>query len=244
MLKSRKKKNTLKLAGIALLAAAMVGVGATGAVIRHNVSLKNVVKTPTVQVSVDEDLKGDVEEWKKPKKVSFKNEGNADVFIRVSVSETWEKDGELLANTNTAGDGESIVKMFNKDNVLANKLFPESDWEYNEADGWYYYKYVVEAGKSTPEILTAVDFSKLQNVTSDDEELGKYVDAHYQLHFQVEAVQASDNYRLNRDAVKEVFGISIFEVQPDGWDTNKYTAKIDWITDPSSNISTQSEGGN
>lgn len=242
MLKSRKKKNTLKLAGIALLAAVMVGVGATGAVIRHNVSLKNVIKTPTVQVSVDENLNGNTDEWKKPKKVSFKNEGSADVFIRVSVSETWEKDGELLANTT---EGQSIVKMFNKDNGLANKLFPESDWEYNEADGWYYYKHVVEAGKSTPEILTAVDFSKLEEVQEADEGLGKYVNADYQLHFQVEAVQASDNYKLNQEAVEAVFGIPISTIQPGNWDKEKYDAVIDWnISDSSSSISTQSEGGN
>lgn len=242
MLKSRKKNNTLKLAGIALLAAAMVGVGATGAVIRHNVSLKNVVKTPTVQVSVDEDLKGEAKNWKKPKKVSFKNEGSADVFIRVSVSETWEKDGELLSNTDTAG--ESIVKIFDKNNTLVEKLFLPSEWAYNEADGWYYYKHVVEAGDSTPEILTAVDFSKLRDGAAN-EELGKYVHADYQLHFQVEAVQASDNYELNQKAVEAVFGIPISATQPDNWDRKKYDAVIDWnIRNSSSSISAQSEGGN
>ena len=54
MLKSGKKANAVKLSGIALLTVAVAGIGGTGAVIQHKLAVKNTLKTPTVEVSIDD----------------------------------------------------------------------------------------------------------------------------------------------------------------------------------------------
>ena len=77
MLKSRKKANAVKLSGIALLTVAVAGIGGTGAVIQHRLAVKNTLKTPTVEVSID-DIVGKIEGSKKQKVVSFENQGTAD----------------------------------------------------------------------------------------------------------------------------------------------------------------------
>ena len=68
MYKSRKKKNMIKLSGIALLAALTVGIGSTSAVIRHQIDLKNEISADTVVIEVEEDLADDNQsDWTKPK---------------------------------------------------------------------------------------------------------------------------------------------------------------------------------
>lgn len=227
MLKSRKKANAVKLSGIALLTVAVAGIGGTGAVIQHRLAVKNTLKTPTVEVSID-DIVGKIEGSKKQKVVSFENQGTADVFIRVAYAEQWEKENELLSSQNS--DGHDVAKKF-KDTQLKNSMenmFPEDEWTLGN-DGWYYYRYVLEAANDsdtdqTKPLLTAVDFS---NVSSQESE---YNGADYELHFQVEAVQASDNYELNVEAVDTVFGseVKLNGTQPDSWETDKYSSRLTW----------------
>ena len=131
MYKSRKKKNMIKLSGIALLAALTVGIGSTSAVIRHQIDLKNEISADTVVIEVEEDLADDNQsDWTKPKKVSFKNSGSADVFLRVAYSESWSTAGgadgekELLSN-----------KMPDSDSDVASKVVSGENWELRE-DGW------------------------------------------------------------------------------------------------------------
>lgn len=229
MYKSRKKKNMIKLSGIALLAALTVGIGSTGAVIRHQVNLKNEISTDTVEVEVEEELKDDnPDDWTKPKKVSFKNPGSADVFLRVTYSETWTAgDGTLLSN-----------KMPDESKDVASKIVNSQNWEYNEADGWYYYKKVLPAGSTTESFMEQVDFS---NIDSLEESLkNTYKDAEYEIHFQAEAVQASDEWKVSEDAAAALFDKDISAAVNDGatiidrdqnedqWPSNKDTAKIIW----------------
>jgi hypothetical protein len=228
LLKSRKKANAVKLSGIALLTVAVAGIGGTGAVIQHKLAVKNTLKTPTVEVSID-DIVGETEGSKKQKVVSFENQGTADVFIRVAYAEQWEKENELLSSQNS--DGHDVAKKF-KDTQLENSMenmFPEDEWMLGN-DGWYYYRYVLEAANDsdtdqTKPLLTAVDFS---NVSSQESE---YSGAEYELHFQVEAVQASDDYNLNIKAVDTVFGsgVRLENTQPANWETNKYTSQLEWV---------------
>lgn len=229
MYKSRKKKNMIKLSGIALLAALTVGIGSTGAVIRHQVNLKNEISTDTVEVEVEEELKDDnPDDWTKSKKVSFKNPGSADVFLRVTYSETWTAgDGTLLSN-----------KMPDESKDVASKIVNSQNWEYNEADGWYYYKKVLPAGSTTESFMEQVDFS---NIDSLEESLkNTYKNAEYEIHFQAEAVQASDEWKVSEDAAAALFDKDISAAVNDGatiidrdqnedqWPSNKDTAKIIW----------------
>lgn len=228
MLKSRKKANAVKLSGIALLAVAVAGIGGTGAVIQHRLAVKNTLKTPTVEVSID-DIVGKTDGSKKQKEVSFKNQGTADVFIRVAYAEKWENDeNELLSSQNP--DGHDVAKKFN-DSQIENsmeEMFPRDEWTLGN-DGWYYYRHVLKAANDgdtdqTKPLLTAVDFS---NISSQESE---YNGADYELHFQVEAVQASDDYDLNKTAVTTVFGNEVgLGTQPSDWATNKYGSQIEWV---------------
>lgn len=229
MLKNRKKANAVKLSGIALLAVAVAGIGGTGAVIQHRLAVKNTLKTPTVEVGIIDTVGG--EGHKKQKEVSFKNEGTADAFIRVAYAEQWEQGKELLSSQDA--DGKDLVDKFNdnkfKDSMA--EMFSEDLWTLG-SDGWYYYNHVLEAGTSTDTLLTAVDFSDFagENGVITDELLQKYQNADYELHFQVEAVQASDNYELNVEAVDTVFGseVKLNETQPDNWETDKYGSRLTW----------------
>lgn len=228
MLKSRKKANAVKLSGIALLTVAVAGIGGTGAVIQHRLAVKNTLKTPTVEVSID-DIVGKTDGSKKQKEVFFKNQGTADVFIRVAYAEKWENENELLSSQNP--DGYDVAKKFN-DSQIENsmeEMFPRDEWTLGN-DGWYYYRHVLKAANDgdtdqTKPLLTAVDFS---NISSQESE---YNGADYELHFQVEAVQASDDYELNVEAVDTVFGseVRLNETQPDNWETDKYTSQLEWV---------------
>jgi len=228
LLKSRKKANAVKLSGIALLTVAVAGIGGTGAVIQHKLAVKNTLKTPTVEVSIDDEV-GEINGSKKQKVVSFENQGTADVFIRVAYAEQWENENELLSSQNP--DGHDVAKKFN-DSQIENsmeEMFPRDEWTLGN-DGWYYYRYVLEAANGsdtdqTKPLLTAVDFS---NVSSQESE---YSGAEYELHFQVEAVQASDDYNLNIKAVDTVFGsgVELENTQPANWETNKYTSQLEWV---------------
>lgn len=228
MLKNRKKANAVKLSGIALLAVAVAGIGGTGAVIQHKLAVKNTLKTPTVEVGIIDTVGG--EGQKKQKEVSFKNEGTADAFIRVAYAEQWEQGKELLSSQDA--DGRDLVDKFNgeKFNNSMAEMFSKDLWTLG-SDGWYYYNHVLEAGTSTDTLLTAVDFSDFEgkNGIIADESLQKYQNADYELHFQVEAVQASDDYDLNKTAVTTVFGNEVgLGTQPVDWATNKYGSQLTW----------------
>lgn len=228
MYKSRKRKNAVKLTGIALLAALTVGIGSTGAVIRHRIEVTNKIATPTVEITIGEDFEDDSpEDGVKQKTVTFTNNGNADVFLRVACAETWENEGALLANSQKALNEE------NEDADIVTKIpfFPESEWEY--IDGWYYYKKVLPANKTTEPVLNSVDFSGIESKVGELAEA--YQNANYNLHFQTEAVQASDELKVSKDAAKELFDKGIkpmnggTEITDDEtWQQNKETAEIQW----------------
>ena len=217
---SKLSKNYIKLAGVTLMAVLALGIGGTGASIRHKMALKNEVRTPTVEVTTNETM-GNVRNGRKQKEVSFKNEGTADVFLRIAYAETWiysdssaeGKEEILLPNRNIPGDDDSIVAK--------DWQSPWKDYWFDGGDGWYYYKKVLKAGQETDEILRSVTFRS----NYDD---SRYASAEYQLHFQVEAVQASDELTVSRDAVKEVFDKTIAVSDEKNWPGNKYSTTIEW----------------
>lgn len=232
MYKSRKKKNMIKLSGIALLAALTVGIGSTSAVIRHQINLKNEISTDTVIVEVEEDLKDEnPNDNVKPKKVRFENSGSADVFLRVAYSEAW--------STAEGADGEKELlsnKMPDRDSDVASKVIIAENWELGE-DGWYYYKKVLPAGGMTTDFMEKVDFSNIDDL--EEPLKSTYKKANYEIHFQAEVVQASDQWNVSEDAVAQLFKQNISAKvnetitidkgeNEDQWPSNKDTARIIW----------------
>lgn len=225
MRKNSGKKYMTKLAGVALLAALAVGIGSTNALIQHSLSWKNKIKTPTTMVSIQEHTKHEQTSWNKTKEVSFKNEGNSDVFVRVAYAEDWE---------NGESGKEKILSNIGENGPIAEKKgfkLPGEKWQ-DGKDGWYYYKYILPVGGETENILQSVDFSNLSGAGNDFQE---YKEADYRLHFQVEAVQASDELKVSQDATEEVFGMSIsptIDGKPvddsNSWKKGKEEAVITW----------------
>lgn len=216
-------RNYIKITGVTLMAVLALGIGGTGAAVRHRMALKNEVRTPTVEVTTSETI-GNVDRYsgKKQKEVMFKNTGSADVFLRIAYAETW-----IYTESLSGGKTEQIIlpnrsEPGNDDSIVSKEWHNWNDNWYDGGDGWYYYKKVLEAEESTEEILRSVTFNDTDNYPDS-----RYADAEYQLHFQVEAVQASDELQVSKDAVKELFDKSI-SVDENGWPGNKYTTTVLW----------------
>ena len=100
------KKMLRKFFPVILLIFAMA-VGFTGATVLHSLTLENPIKTPTTDGGITEELDNNA------KKVSFTNNGEADVFLRVACTDTWilESNGEgediILTNQAIATDAQS-----------------------------------------------------------------------------------------------------------------------------------------
>lgn len=198
----------------AILMAAAMAVGVTSATVIHKLTMENPVKTPTVE--------GYIPETMDPKQAQFQNDGEADVFLRVAYSETWtDKNGMILPNQAIKKDGTSVA--------VATPVWNWDGWTANTDDGWYYYSQVLpgsksgkaEAQRKTNQVVNGVDF-----VSFDELADTRYQDAKYEIHFVMEIVQASDDWEVSQDAVKEMFGLTLAE--PAGWQTDKYQAVIGW----------------
>lgn len=216
-------RNYIKITGVTLMAVLALGIGGTGAAVRHRMALKNEVRTPTVEVTTSETI-GNVDRYsgKKQKEVMFKNTGSADVFLRIAYAETW-----IYTESLSGGKTEQIIlpnrsEPGNDDSIVSKEWHNWNDNWYDGGDGWYYYKKVLEAEESTEEILRSVTFNDADSYPDS-----RYAEAEYQLHFQVEAVQASDELQVSKDAVKELFDKSI-SVDENGWPGNKYTTTVLW----------------
>ena len=217
-------RNYIKITGVTLMAVLALGIGGTGAAVRHRMALKNEVRTPTVEVTTNETI-GNVDRYsgKKQKEVVFENTGTADVFLRIAYAETW-----IYTESLSGGKDEQIIlpnrsETGNDDSIVSKEW--DSEWSqhwYDGGDGWYYYKKILKANEKTDKILKSVTFNDTDNYPDS-----RYADAEYQLHFQVEAVQASDELQVSKDAVKELFDKSI-SIDENGWPGNKYTTTVLW----------------
>lgn len=127
-----------------LLLAAVIGVAATVAlgVARSN-SVTNTFKAGKIDTEIDEEI--DVDGTTLKKSVSVKNSDSAtsDAYVRVRLTKSPEN--------------EEITLKF-ADGAISTPINEASDtWIYNEKDGFYYYRYSVEPGKATTELLSSVD---------------------------------------------------------------------------------------
>lgn len=153
----------------------------------HQLELENILQSRTVEVEIQEYFPEDDIETSSAmtKEVSFINTGTASVFLRFSYAEYWETESELLE-----GYSDSVTKNWSSD--------VWTDW-YDDGDGWYYYTKVLPAGESV-DILESVKFA-------DDSTIPE--DANYNLFFQVETVQVSDEESLNTEAIQLLFNKSV-----------------------------------
>lgn len=216
-----KKRALMRMLLMMLLFAVFMAVGATGATILHELRLENPIRTPTVEGSIPEDLE------RGAKKVAFSNDGEADVFLRVTYAETWTaRDGTILPNTTKDRNGNEVVP--------AAPNWNTEKWYTNSADGWYYYKNVLPgtaAAKTAAERNTGLLVDGVQFLTTEqfaDLPDTRYKDADYQLHFTMEIVQASDDWsNVSVPAVRQMFHKEL-GAEPAGWAAKKYEAVIDW----------------
>ncbi len=95
----------------------------------------NTFESGTLDPVIDEDISGDTKE-----SVSIKNNGNVTAYVRATVIVNWQNDrGEVY--------GKTPVK-----DVDYEMEIPGSDW-CKGSDGYFYYKFAVNAGDSTSELL-------------------------------------------------------------------------------------------
>lgn len=232
----KEKKNKIpsyrrKLFLLALAAVGSFAVGVTAAAVLHYMSLDNRLRTPKAEAQVEEDLSDG-------KKVKFTNTGTANVFIRVAWGESWRLDaspGEILSNQcETRVEGAWVQAAEPQWLGVENKSEGSSDeilWQ-DGGDGWWYYKKVLPPGEETEYILETVDFTNLEKLKEED--LEKYKKASYDLHFTLEAVQASEDCQVSQDAVHALFGEKTFVAETgkaETWErvwSNKKTNKITW----------------
>lgn len=165
----------------------VLGVGGTMAYLTHNYIYTNTFNTSTYDVQIEEEF---YNTWGTKKVSIVNNEAtNTPVIIRVNYNEIWSNGNKVLSNKI---DGEeSVIKnwtqTFKNDFVLG-------------ADGWYYYKKILNGGSSV-KILDSIDKNTdLINSSSDKD---KYSSYDYELSFNYEALQAS------KDAVKDIWGYNV-----------------------------------
>lgn len=98
-----KRKVLSKLLPIIVLISVSIAAGVTGATVIHSMQLENPIKTPVVEGGVTENLDQGAKE------VSFTNNGEADVFLRVAFAQSWvAQDGMVLPNHIVDASGRSL----------------------------------------------------------------------------------------------------------------------------------------
>ena len=128
------KKFILTLAACAVIAA---GIGGTYAILTASTNnVTNTFKPEVIETEIEEDFSG----GNFNKKVTIKNIGPDDAFIRARVTISPE------------------------DSRISTVGMDSDSWTYYQADGedegWYYYRKVVEPGKSTTPLMEKVEVVK------------------------------------------------------------------------------------
>lgn len=218
-----------RLSLFVIMAVASLAVGYTLGAILHNMSLENAIHTPTVDTDIVENVENGA------KVVQFTNEGEADAFIRVAFAESWNygevDEKEVLSNLCKDQEGD-MVPVAQPDWLWAEGKEVEELWT-DGGDGWWYYNKVLPAegsDRTTEPVLEEVNFDNVSKLSEADQ--AKYEEASYDLHFTIEAVQASDDWEVSLDALKELFGdhVKVETKTGNGWTDKegKLSADLVW----------------
>ncbi len=170
-----KKRNIILVSIITLMG--LLAVGTMAWFTAESDPVVNRFKAGTVAIELHDDFDKETAQNVNPgdsykKVVNVENKGTEKSFIRVKLEPKWA-DG--LPNE---VDGVKIAD------------YPILNGWVLHTDGWYYYPQIVEAGKSTPNIIEEVNF-KGKEMTND------YQGKEFELTVEAQAIQASNGAALD-----------------------------------------------
>ena len=180
-----KKKQLKKKPLFFLFGLLVVGIiGATFAYYYSEVVIPSEFKAMNYDVKIEEEFYGKFG----TKKVSFvnNNEEGVPVLLRMNYNESWiktiEEDGEIIEifKPTLYYDQDSNQRLSVEKQWTENF---EEDFIYNEDDGWYYYKKVLNPKESVQILDSITQSSDLPNT---------YAEYKYRLIFNMEAIQAKE----------------------------------------------------
>ena len=172
-----------KIAGVAGLAAIMM-IGGTFAYFNQTMTVTNPFDTGKYDTNVTEDFKPeDGDNWEPGaevnKDVAVKNTGDYDVLVRVKLTEKWvnKTTGQTVAENTTglkgnASQTDATDGLTTGDYSVVEKTLNATNWVYNDADGYWYYKTNLAAKTETGTFLDAVKLL-------EDVDMGKYTVTNY-----------------------------------------------------------------
>ena len=118
---------------ISLIALCAVAVGGTLAwLFDSSEKLENNFYIPDADIEIKEEFNGS-----EKRDVGVTNNGEADVYVRVMLVETWQKEGQIVAKPEGA---------------VVDYDFGSSDWV-KGSDGYYYYTMPLAVDATTPNLL-------------------------------------------------------------------------------------------
>ncbi len=161
-------------------------IGGTISFFARNISYANKFDIAKYNVVIEEEFYDDFG----TKKVNFVNKGTSDVIIRINYNEIWQRfvDDENISLNNIV-DNTNLVNKEWTNEFLNNFTY---------YDGWYYYNKILKSNKSV-EVLTEISLNK--EVLNNSEKKEEYLNADYELDFNLESIQASEN------AIKKIWGL-------------------------------------
>lgn len=176
------KRKIAALGGLAALAA----VGGTWAYFNQTAAITNPFHTEGgYETSIIEHFNpADGEDWKPgvtvDKDVIASNTGDADVLVRVKMQEEWNRQVEGHQKLLTIFDSSQSEFLtpdqadpedgeVNGDKTVVAKDIDDTYWEFNEIDGYWYYKTRLAAHSSSESLLRSVTLV-------DDLDMGLYTD--------------------------------------------------------------------
>jgi len=184
-----KKIKKLFIGTISLLFIGMIGV--TLAIMSSNGYFENIFHSAEYGVNIEEEFYND---WG-TKKVSFINNNNSPIIIRVSYNELWsttdEEDNTFTVLNNKANGIDTVNKVWT--DAWVNDFV-------DGHDGWYYYKKVLHNTERV-QVLSEIQLNEEALTSSGD--LETYKNANYELDFNFESVQADSK------AVKSLWGKTV-----------------------------------
>lgn len=120
---------------ISLVALCAVAVGGTLAwLFDSSEKLENNFYVPDADIKIEEEFDGS-----EKRDVYVTNTGKADVYVRVMLVETWQKEGQIVAKPEDA----EVIYDFGS----------SGDWKKRKDDGYYYYIRPLAAGATTSNLL-------------------------------------------------------------------------------------------
>ena len=212
-MKRIKNKKSLVTAVVALV---IVVIGVTFALFFSSSTRNNLFNVGNYNVVMNETITSP-SNWMPgeqiAKTITATNNGNIQAAFRVKVTESW-KDASNNDITSSVPSGTVTIDFINK-----------HDWVYNEDDGYYYYKWIIEPGDTTSSIISGVTLNAdlMGNATCETVN-GNYVctsnlnglaGAEYTVTFQKETVDYS-KYQQYWDTEQSIVAYQYLYTLPEG----------------------------